>query len=77
MRTTVTLDDDLLAEAAKYSKIEAKSELLNHVLRKFIQREATKEFLKLEGTMPDLEFPERGPRMGREPLPNPHKKGKN
>jgi hypothetical protein len=58
MRTTVTLKDDLL----------------DFVLEKFMHQELTKKFLTLEGTMPDLEYPERGPRINREVLPNPHQK---
>ena len=68
MRTTVTLDDELVKKAAKYSGINEKSRLVNHVLERFIQGEAARRLLLLEGTMPGLAYPERGPRMGREPL---------
>ena len=74
MRTTVTLDDDLLETAAKWTGIKAKSELLNHVLKDFIQKEAGRRLAEMGGSMPDLEYPDRGARYGREPLDFPSSK---
>jgi len=71
MRTTVTLDDELVKKAMKWSGIENKSELLNEALKRMVHRELLKRFLALEGTMPDLKHAERGNRWGREPLPVP------
>jgi Arc/MetJ family transcription regulator len=69
MRTTITLDDDLMEEAMKYSGITEKSKLVAHALSELIRHEVTERFLALEGTMPDLEYVQRGYRSGREPLP--------
>jgi Arc/MetJ family transcription regulator len=54
MRTTVKLDDKLLAEAIGYTGIVEKSKLINHALRELIKREIVERFLALEGTMPEL-----------------------
>jgi len=65
MRTTVTLEDDLLGRAAKWSGITSTSDLLNHVLRLFVQREAAARLAELGGSMPELEDASRAPRSGR------------
>ena len=69
MRTTITFDDDLLEKAMKYSGITEKSKLVNEAIRRLVKDELTIRVLALEGSMPDLEYCERGSRMGREPLP--------
>lgn len=69
MRTTVTLDDELLAKAVKYSGIKEKSKLINEAMRRLVAEELKSRVLALQGSMPDLEYYERGTRMGREPLP--------
>ncbi len=69
MRTTITLDDELLAEAIGCTGIEEKSRLVNHALRELIHRERAERFLALEGTMPDLDYASRGFRYGREVIP--------
>ncbi len=68
MRTTVTLDDDLLATAAKWSGVKSKSDLLNFVLKEFVQREAGRRLADMGGTMPDLELTPRSFRSDREPV---------
>ena len=68
MRTTVALDDELLATAEKWSGIHSKSELLNFVLKEFIQREAGRRLAEMGGSMPDLELTPRTERSGREPV---------
>ena len=68
MRTTVTLDDDLLRRAANWSGIASTSELLNHVLRLFVQREAAARLAELGGSMPELEDSLRSARSGRASL---------
>ncbi len=59
MRTTVTLDDDLIADASVYSGIADKSKLINLALDHYIKRMAAKRLVALGGTMPDLEVPAR------------------
>jgi hypothetical protein len=68
MRTIVTLDDDLLGRAANWSGIASTSELLNHVLRLFVQREAAARLAELGGSMPELEDSLRSARSGRASL---------
>ena len=71
MRTTVTLDDDLIAEAIECSGIAEKSKLINFALKELVNRERAARFLALEGTMPDLEYPDRSYRSGRNPASAP------
>jgi len=54
MRTTVTLDDELVARAQEVTGISDKGELLRAALTAIIQREAARTLAKLGGTMPDL-----------------------
>jgi Bacterial antitoxin of type II TA system, VapB len=69
MRTTVTLDDELLKEAMKYSGITETSRLMNEAMRRLVANELKSRVLALEGSMPNLEYYKREPRMGREVLP--------
>jgi Arc/MetJ family transcription regulator len=69
VRTTITLDDDILAEAIGCTGITEKSRLINHALRELIKREYAERFLALEGTMPELQYADRGVRYGREAIP--------
>ena len=54
MRTTVTLDDDLIEEASRVTGIEGRTELLREGLKVLIEREAYRRLAALGGTMPDL-----------------------
>jgi Arc/MetJ family transcription regulator len=63
MRTTVTLDDDLLASAADFSGIDEKSKLLNFVLDAYVKRMAAKRLAALGGSMPDLDIAGRDSRV--------------
>ena len=56
MRTTVTLDDELVKRAMEDTGISEKSQLLNEALRQLTRREASKRLIALGGTMPDLEY---------------------
>ena len=69
MRTTVTLDDDLLAEAIECSGISEKSKLIHFALRELVNHERAARFWALEGTMPDLDYSDRSYRAGRHPMP--------
>jgi len=55
MRTTLALDDDLLAKATALTGIAEKSALVREALRALIQRESAKRLGQLGGTMPDLQ----------------------
>ncbi len=59
MRTTVALDDKLVAEAQAYTGIKEKSGLLNEALRVLIAREAQRRLALLGGTEPNLKVPPR------------------
>ncbi len=59
MRTTVTLDDDLLAEAQAYTGITEKSALMREALKQLVQREAARRLALMGGSCPDLVAPPR------------------
>ena len=62
MRTTVALDDDLVAEAQSLSGLTEKPALLREALRALIQRESARRLARLGGTEPDLRpIPRRRP----------------
>ena len=52
MRTTVTLDDDLLAVASGYAGIKEKSAIIEIALKAYIAREAARRLAKLGGSDP-------------------------
>ena len=52
MRTTVALDDALLADAIEYTGIKEKSALLREALIALIQREAARRLARIGGTAP-------------------------
>jgi Arc/MetJ family transcription regulator len=64
MRTTVTLDDELVAKAQCYTGIQEKSALIREALKRLIEREAARRLARLGGSMPDLK-PITRRRMGR------------
>lgn len=59
MRTTVALDDELIAKAREYTGIEEKSALLREALKALIQREAARRLARLGGSAPELKAPPR------------------
>jgi Arc/MetJ family transcription regulator len=59
MRTTVALDDELLAQAQEYTGLKEKSALLNEALKRLVQREAARRLALLGGSSPDLKAPPR------------------
>lgn len=54
MRTTVSLDDDLVAEAQRLTGTVEKSALVREALRALIQRESARRLARLGGTEPAL-----------------------
>ena len=54
MRTTLTLDDELLAQAEFYTGIREKSALIRAALRALIEREAARRLVRLGGSEPGL-----------------------
>jgi Arc/MetJ family transcription regulator len=59
MRTTVTLDDDLLKDAAELTGIKERSQLIHAALTALIQREAARRLALLGGTDPNAKLPRR------------------
>lgn len=59
MRTTVVLDDELLAKAQELSGIKEKSTLLRRALEELIHREASRRAALLGGIAPDFKAPPR------------------
>jgi Arc/MetJ family transcription regulator len=55
MRTTVTLDDELLARAEQLCGDLERSALLKEALRALVQRESAKRLAALGGSEPELE----------------------
>ncbi|MDR0945663.1 MAG: type II toxin-antitoxin system VapB family antitoxin [Bifidobacteriaceae bacterium] len=54
MRTTVTLDDDLVEKAKRYTGIKETSQLLKRGLTELVRVEAGRRLIAMGGTMPDL-----------------------
>lgn len=59
MRTTINLDDELLAEAQRLTGISERTALVHEGLRALIQREAARRLARLGGSAPRLEAPPR------------------
>jgi Arc/MetJ family transcription regulator len=66
MRTTITLDDDLLATAARLTGITDRTPLIRESLKAIIAREAARRLALLGGSMPDIQLTPR-----RRPEPDP------
>jgi Arc/MetJ family transcription regulator len=59
MRTTLALDDDLVAEARAFTGLKEKSSLVREALKALIEREAARRLARLGGSEPDAEAPPR------------------
>lgn len=59
MRTTINLDDELLAEAHRLTGIEERTALIREGLRALIERESARRLASLGGTEPKLQHPAR------------------
>jgi Arc/MetJ family transcription regulator len=59
MRTTLTLDDELLAKAQAFTGLKNKSALVNEALNALVQREAARRLGRLSGSQPRFEAPRR------------------
>ena len=63
MRTTITLDDELLAKAQFYTGIREKSALVRFALKALVEREAARRLARLGGSEPGLKkIPRRRPK---------------
>ncbi len=59
MRTTLALDDELLAMAQEFTGLKEKSALVREALKALIEREAARRLARLGGSAPDLRAPRR------------------
>lgn len=64
MRTTITLDDELLDRARAFTGIHENSALIRKALESFVEREAARRLARLGGSSPGLKA---APRRRAEP----------
>jgi Arc/MetJ family transcription regulator len=63
MRTTIAIDDELFANAQKYTGLKEKSALVREALKALVEREAARRLARLGGMQPDAKAsPRRRPR---------------
>jgi Arc/MetJ family transcription regulator len=59
MRTTLALDDELLAKAQAFTGLNEKSALVREALKALIEREGARRLARLGGSEPNLAVPRR------------------
>ncbi len=59
MRTTINIDDELLAKAIKLTGSLDRSAMVREGLKALIERESAKRLARLGGTQPELKAPPR------------------
>ncbi len=59
MRTTIALDDDLVAKAQDFTGLKEKSALVREALKALIERESARQLARLGGSEPDLAIAKR------------------
>jgi Arc/MetJ family transcription regulator len=59
LRTTLALDDDLMAKAQAFTGLKEKSNLVREALKALIERESARRLALLGGSEPTLEVPPR------------------
>lgn len=59
IRTTLALDDELLAQAQAFTGLKEKSALVREALKALIEREAARRLARLGGSSPGLTAPRR------------------
>lgn len=55
MRTTLTLDDDLMRKAATYTGLTETSAIVREALKALVSREASRRLALMGGSAPDFE----------------------
>ena len=55
MRTTLTLDDDLLSKAQQISGLTERGQLIREALLALVQRESARRLAALGGSEPDIQ----------------------
>jgi Arc/MetJ family transcription regulator len=62
LRTTLALDDELVAKAQQFTGLNEKSALIREALKALIERESARRLARLGGSEPQLsEIPRRRP----------------
>ena len=59
MRTTLALDDELVAKAVALTGLNEKSSLVREALKALIERESARRLARLGGSQPGLKAPPR------------------
>jgi len=59
MRTTLALDDELVAKAQAFTGLTEKSSLVREALKALIERESARRLARLGGSEPGLKAPPR------------------
>jgi Arc/MetJ family transcription regulator len=59
MRTTLALDDELVAKAQAFTGLKEKSRLVREALKALIERESARRLARLGGSQPGLKAPPR------------------
>ena len=59
MRTTLALDDELVAKAQAFTGLKEKSSLVREALKALIERESARRLARLGGSEPGFETPRR------------------
>ena len=54
MRTTLALDDELMAKAQAFTGLSEKSAIVREALKALIERESARRLARLGGSEPDL-----------------------
>ncbi len=54
MRTTINIDDELIAEAQRVTGVQERTALVHEGLKALIQRESARRLARLGGTEPGL-----------------------
>jgi Arc/MetJ family transcription regulator len=59
VRTTLALDDELVAKAKAFTGLQEKSSLVREALKALIERESARRLARLGGSEPRLKTPRR------------------
>jgi len=59
MRTTITIDDELLAKAKQYANLEETSAMIRTALKTYVELQAARRLAKLGGSDPNAKLPPR------------------
>jgi Arc/MetJ family transcription regulator len=59
MRTTLALDDELVAKAQAFTGLKQKSSLIREARKALIERESARRLARLGGSEPEMDSPPR------------------